>query len=404
MSLQETPHPLKDKLPLPLMAAMSALSALSIDMYLPAFPGMAESLGAPISTIQYSISVYLVAFGVGMLLFGPMSDRFGRRPLAIFGLAGYGLASLGIALSPTTSAFLVCRFLQGMLGSAATVVVPAIIRDCFGKDTARGMSTVTMIMLTAPLVAPVIGSILLTFSSWRAIFVVLALYALVALVFTIVILPETLPASASPKRLSYVSNYVGILTTPGIYRYIGTFLMSSLAFFTFLTSAPFIYITWFGVSEFHFGFLFTTTAASLILANYINVRKVGEYGSRRMMYLGLATALVFALLLTAITLFMDSLVLTVACFFMIIGSLGIISVNAESLVLIEFPNQASSAGAVTRTLRFTTGALVGPVLAVLYTGTPIPVVLLILAAITLGAGMQLVLFLLAKKSRGTFPG
>ena len=383
---------------------MAALSALSIDMYLPAFPAMAESLGAPISTIQYSISVYLLSFGLGMLLFGPLSDRFGRRPLAIFGLAGYALASLGIALSPTISVFLVCRFFQGMLGSAATVVVPAIIRDCFGKDTAKGMSTVTMIMLTAPLVAPMIGSILLTFSSWRAIFGVLALYAAIALAFTILILPETLPVSASPKRLSWFSNYKGILMTTAIYRYLGTFLMSSLAFFTYLTSAPFIYITWFGVTEFMFGFLFTTTAASLILANYINVRTVTRYGSRHMMYLGLANALVFAVLLVAVTLFMNSLVMTVACFFMIIGSLGIISVNAESLVLIEFPNQASSAGAVTRTLRFSTGALVGPILAVFYTGTPVPVMLLMFVAIFLGSAMQVILFLLAKKSRGKLPG
>jgi len=381
------------------MASMSALSALSIDMYLPAFPAMAESLDVPISTIQYSISVYLVAFGIGMLLFGPLSDRFGRRPLAILGLSGYALASACMALSPTASVFLVCRFFQGMLGSAATVVVPAIIRDCFGKDTARGMSTVTMIMLTAPLVAPLLGSVLLTFTSWRAIFAVLAIYGAVALALVYLKLPETLPDSSIPKRLSYIDSYLGIMATPGIYRYLGTFLMSSLAFFTYLTSAPFVYITWFGVSEFVFGLLFTTTAASLILANYINVRLVSSYGSRRMMYSGLASAVVFAVLLTLMTLFMHNLPLTVACFFMIIGSLGIISVNAESLVLIEFPNQASSAGAVTRTLRFTMGALVGPVLALFYTGTPVPVVLLVLIAVSVGAAIQLLLYLVTKTSR-----
>jgi DHA1 family bicyclomycin/chloramphenicol resistance-like MFS transporter len=395
--VEDTAHPLRDKLPLPLMASISALSALSIDMYLPAFPSMAESLGVPISSIQYSISVYLVAFGIGMLLFGPLSDRFGRRPLAIFGLSGYALASAGLALSPTVSIFLMCRFFQGVLGSAATVVVPAIIRDCFGKDTAKGMSTVTMIMLTAPLVAPVLGSVLLTFTSWRAIFAVLSIYGAATLSFVIMKLPETLPTTVGSKRLSYIGNYLAIMATPGIYRYLGTFLMSSLAFFTYLTSAPFVYITWFGVSEFVFGLLFTTTAASLILANYINVKLVSGYGSRRMMYCGLASALVFSVLLAMVTLLTNNLVLTVASFFMIIGSLGIISVNAESLVLIEFPNQASSAGAVTRTLRFSTGALVGPILALFYTGTPAPVVLLILVAIMVGAFIQLLLYLLAKR-------
>ena len=380
------------------MASISALPPLSIDMYLPAIPGMAESLGTEISTIQISLSVFLVSFGVGMLLFGPLSDRFGRRPLAMLGLTGFALASLGLTLSKTAEAFLVFRFFQGMLGSAATVVIPAIVRDCFGKDTARGMSTVTMIMLTAPLVAPLVGSTLLVVFSWRAIFAVLTVYAVVVLILTAWKLPETLPAASRGIQASFIRNYLFILSTPRIYPFLGTFLLSSLAFFTYLTSAPFVYITWFGVSEFLFGFLFTTTAASLILANYLNVRFVSNLGSRRMMHLGLGCALVFATLLLLVTFFMNNLVLTVACFFMIIGSLGIISVNAESLILVEFPNQASSASAVTRTLRFSTGALVGPILALVYTGTPLPISALVLAAIILGGSIQLVTGLQAKKT------
>jgi DHA1 family bicyclomycin/chloramphenicol resistance-like MFS transporter len=400
----EVDHPLKDKLPLPLMASISALPPLSIDMYLPAIPGMADSLNTQISTIQNSLSIFLLSFGFGMLLFGPLSDRYGRRPLAIFGLAGFGLASLGLTLSPTAEWFLVFRFFQGLLGSAATIVIPAIIRDCFGKDTAKGMSTVTMIMLTAPLVAPLVGSTLLTFSDWRAIFLVLTLYSVVVLALTLWKLPETLPAATTGKRPSFIHNYFFILATPRIYPYLGTFLLSSLAFFTYLTSAPFVYITWFGVSEFGFGLLFTTTAAALILANYINVRVVSRLGPRRMMHLGLACALTFASLLLLATLLLNSLLLTVCCFFMIIGSLGIISVNAESLILIDFPNQASSASAVTRTLRFSTGALVGPILALLYTGTPTPISSLVLAAVVLAATVQVVTVLHTKKSRGKVPG
>jgi DHA1 family bicyclomycin/chloramphenicol resistance-like MFS transporter len=396
--LEESAHPLKDKLPLPLMASISALPPLAIDMYLPAIPGMAESLNTEISTIQLSLSVFLVSFAFGMLFFGPLSDRFGRRPLAMVGLTGFALASLGLTFSPNAEWFLLFRFFQGALGSAATVVIPAIIRDCFGKDTAKGMSTVTMIMLTAPLVAPLVGSTLLVVSSWRAIFLVLSLYALVVLGLTIWKLPETLPPKSDDKPTSFLRNYLFILTCRAIYPYLGTFLLSSLAFFTYLTAAPFLYITWFGVSEFAFGFLFTTTAASLILANFINVRHVSRQGSRRMMYMGLASAVCSAGLLFIATAMVNSLALTVACFFMIIGSLGIISVNAESLVLIEFPRQASSASAVTRTLRFSTGAMVGPILALIYTGTPLPVSALVLVAVTLAATIQVILVLRAKKT------
>ena len=385
------------RLPLPLMAAVSALSALSIDMYLPAFPSMAANLGAEIHTIQNSISVFLVSFGIGMLAFGPLSDRYGRRPLALFGLAGFALASLALALSPTAGIFLLCRCFQGLLGSAATITIPAMIRDCFGKDTARGMSTVTMIMLTAPLVAPMLGSILLTFSDWRAIFFTLSLYGATVLYLAWWKLPETLPAD-SVRPASFLRNYTTILATPKIYPYLATFLMSSMAFFTYLTSAPFIYITWFGVSETRFGFLFATTAASLILANFINIRVVSRLGSRRMMHLGLGLGCGAGIGLVLIMLAQLNVFWALACFFLIIGSLGIISVNAESLILIEFPNQASTASAVTRTMRFSTGALVGPILAVIYNGTPVPIAGLIATALAFGCGIQALVSARQKKA------
>jgi len=394
----DSQHPLKETLPLPLMAAISALPPLSIDMYLPAIPGMADSLNTDISVIQNSLSIFLISFGFGMLFFGPLSDRYGRRPLALFGLAGFAFTSLGLAMSPTAEMFLVFRFFQGLLGSAATIVIPAMIRDCFGKDTAKGMSTVTMIMLTAPLVAPLIGSVLLTVSDWRSIFFTLTTYAVVVFIFTLLKLPETLSLEAKSQRRSFLNNYLSILSNPRIYPYLATFLMSSLAFFTYLTSAPFVFITWFGVTEIQFGFIFTTTAGALILANFINVRNVSRLGSRRMMHLGLCTGFAFALLLLLVTIANLHISLTIFCYFMIIGSLGIISVNAESLILIEFPNQASTTSAVTRTLRFSTGALVGPILALVYTGTPVPISSLILIALTLAALIQGVIMLRAKKT------
>ena len=206
--MTEPDHPLKEKLPLPLMASISALPPLSIDMYLPAIPGMAENLNVEISTIQNSLSIFLLSFGFGMLVFGPLADKYGRRPLALFGLAGFGLASLGLSLSPTAGAFLFFRFFQGLLGSAAIVVIPAIIRDCFGKDTAKGISTVTMIMLTAPLVAPLIGSGLLIISDWRAIFLSLTGYSLVVFLLTLWKLPETLSTVSKTQQRSFLKNYL----------------------------------------------------------------------------------------------------------------------------------------------------------------------------------------------------
>src|SRR5690606_38540732 len=181
------------KPPLLLLAAIAALPPLAVDMYLPAIPGIAASLGTDISTVQNSLSVFLVGFGLGMLVFGPLSDRHGRRPLALFGLCGFGLSSLLLSLSGSAESFLLFRLLQGFLGSAATVTVPGMIRDCYGANTARGMSSMTMIMLLAPLVAPLMGSLLLALDDWRLIFRFLAAYPAVLVLVALWRLPETRP-------------------------------------------------------------------------------------------------------------------------------------------------------------------------------------------------------------------
>ncbi len=372
------------------MAAVAALPPLAVDMYLPAIPQIAEDLQTSIGTIQNSLSIFLVGFGLGMLFFGPLSDRYGRRPLALFGLIGFAVSSLLLSLSTTSDLFLFFRLTQGFLGSAASVVIPAMIRDCYGKDTAKGMSAVTMIMLVAPLLAPLMGSLVLSLAPWEGIFVALTCYPLVVLLFAWWRLPETKPAEVHGERRSLLSNYRIILSNKKIYLDLLCFMLSALAFFTYLTSVSFVYITYYGVSETLFGVLFAFSASALILANFINVRVVSRYGSRRMMYAGLALGNVFALLLLLVTILGLSLYWAVACFVCIVGCFGITAVNADSLILIEFPKQASSASAVTGTLRFGCGALAGPILAWTYDGTPLPVAMLIACAL-IGAGATQIL-------------
>jgi DHA1 family bicyclomycin/chloramphenicol resistance-like MFS transporter len=376
---------LRASLPLPIMAAIAALPPLAVDMYLPAFPQIAADFDTTISVIQNSLSIFLVGFGCGMLVFGPLADRYGRRPLALFGLTGFGLASLLLVLSNNPALFLAFRLLQGFLGSAATVTIPAMIRDTYGKDTAKGMSTVMMIMLVAPLIAPLFGSWILAVAPWQGLFVFVALYALILMVLSWRLLPETKPANLVPKQLSPLRNYQIIFSNHRIYWDLFTYILLALAFFVYLTSVSFIYITWFGVSETSFGYLFACSAAALIIANFANRQLVTHVGSRRMLQRALAGGVVFVLLLLVLLLLGGGLWLTVLNFFCIVGCLGIAWVNADALVILEFPQQAGSATAVIGTLRFGFGALAGPLLAVTYTGTPLPVAILLVLCL-LGAG------------------
>ena len=372
---------MKPNLPIVLLAAIAALTPLSVDMYLPAIPGIAEFLSTDINTIQNSLSTFLIGFGLGMMIYGPISDRMGRRPLALFGLSGFCLASLLISFSPNGTSFLIFRFMQGILGSAATVVVPAIVRDVFGKNTAKGMSSVSMIMLIAPLVGPLVGSLLLTVGTWQIIFQFLSLYSFTMLIIAWRILPETRPDDDPDSRRTFLGSYKVIMSRKRVYFDILSSLLAALAFFAYLTSCSFIYITYFGASETLFGFLFASSAFSLIVANLIINRFVDKLGPRKMLFLGMCVSTIFALVMVLLISIEAGLYWVVACFFMIIGGLGVSWINADSLVLIEFPQQASSASAVLGTFRFGTGALAGPILAAFYTGTPLPASLLIVSCI-----------------------
>jgi DHA1 family bicyclomycin/chloramphenicol resistance-like MFS transporter len=379
---------LRDTLPLPLMAGIAALPPLAIDMYLPALPQIAGDFGADLSVIQNSLSIFLVGFGSGLLLFGPLSDRFGRRPLALFGLMGFALASLCLTLSTNATLFILFRLLQGFLGSAATVTIPAMIRDCYGKDAAKGMSSMMMIMLIAPLLAPLLGSLALQLGPWEGVFGSLTVYALTLLGLAWWKLPETWVRSGQAR--SILGNYKLILGTRGIHIDLVSFMLASLAFFTYLTAVSFVYITYYGTSEILFGILFACSASALITANFINSRVVSRVGPRRMLHYGQASAVSCALALVIFTWLEWGLWPTVVAFVGMVGSLGICAVNADALVLIQFPHQASSASAVTGTLRFGFGALAGPILHWAYDGTPLHVGLVLLTVLGVSAGLQII--------------
>ena len=379
---------LRAALPLPLLSSIAALPPLAVDMYLPAMPQIAEDFHTSLSVIQNSLSLFLLGFGLGMLLWGPLSDKYGRRPLARFGLACFGLISLMLVFSPSANVFLGLRFVQGIFGSAATVTVPAMIRDCFGKDTAKGMSTVMMIMLVAPLVAPLIGSNILALAPWEGLFVFLTIYAVILSLLVWRLLPETRPEHFATTTQSPLNNYRIIFSKRRIYPDLMSYMLLALTFFLYLTSVSFLYITWYGVSETRFGYLFALSAAALLVANFTNRQLVSRVTPRRMLRRALAGSFIFTVLLLAGFLLDMNLTATVVVFFGLVGCLGIAWVNADALIIMEFPQQAGSASAVVGTMRFGVGAMAGPLLAWTYTGTPRPVAILMVACLMLASILQ----------------
>ena len=376
------------KLILPLLAAIIAVSPLAIDMYLPGMPKLAEYFSTKMPLVQNSLSIYLLGYAVGLLFFGPMADKYSRRTLVIIGLVGFIFTSLALTLTQNIEQFIALRFLQAFVSSAATVVVPGIIRQLYGKDTAKGLSYVSMIMMLAPMIAPSIGSILLL-NSWQMIFYVLAAYAFIVFVCSFFYLPDVKTVK-STVSYSVIERYKIVFSNRAARFDLLTIMMVALAFFSYITAIPFVYLTVFKVTEFEFSLLFALNILALMTAHFINTRLVGRVGSRKMLLFGVALATVAATSLLTANIFALSLHYYVLAIFPLMGSLSMISVNADALILQEFTEHAGTATAVNGTLRFGIGALAGPILAVFYDGSALPFALLMATAIYLVIICQLI--------------
>ncbi len=361
-----------------LLATTFAITPFAVDTYLPAMPTIAEDLQAHIGTVQQSLSVFLAFYALGMLVFGPLADKLGRKPLALFGLSGFAIASLLLATVRSIDGFLVCRALQAFCGAAATVIVPGFVRHLYQEHTAKGMSYMSLMMMLAPLIAPSIGSALLLVSHWQTIFLLLFCYASVVLICVWKFLPDLPPSSSAA---SFFGNYRTVFARRDARPLIATVMCSSFSFFCYLTAVSFVYIQYFGVSAQAFGLLFAINICLLMLSNFINSRFVTRLGSPTMVKRALILAAILASALSAANWFGMGIWYTVVTLAPLMGCLSMISTNTDAMIVLKFPEHSGTATAVTGTLRYGCGALAGPVLASTFTGTAFPFSLLMFAGV-----------------------
>jgi DHA1 family bicyclomycin/chloramphenicol resistance-like MFS transporter len=391
---------------LPLLASIVAITPLAIDMYLPAMLVIAHDLQTSMPNVQISLSIYLAGYALGMLFFGPIADRIGRRKLAKIGLSLFGISSLALAFTSEIHVFWTLRAIQAFTGAAATVVVPGIIRHIYQKNTAKGMSYVSMIMMIAPLLAPSIGSFILGFSVWSTLFLVLAAYSFLILAFVQVYLIDIPIHKTEKKGLTlFFDSYKIVLSNKEARADILSSMFVSFGFFCFLTSVPFVYLDLFAVSEQLFGVLFAFNVIALMFGNFLNTRIVPRIGSRKMLYYGLVCGLISGGALLTFSLLHMSLYYIVVSIAPLMMSLGVTASNADSLILMKFEKNTGTATAVIGTLRFGSGALVGPLLAIMHAKSAVPFSSLMFGAVVLTVFVQLAHYLKDKKNaslRGIF--
>lgn len=363
-----------------LLASLVAFGPLSIDMYLPSLPLIASDLGASEGQVQLTIGLFLAGFSIGMLFYGPLSDRFGRRPLLLGGIALYMLSSLGCALASAPEQLIFWRLLQALGGAAASVLARVIVRDLFPlNDAARVLSLMQQVTMVATLIAPLLGGYLILLSGWRVLFVILLGFAGICLLLVWLSIPETHRQESRGTSIALAFRaYLDIARQP---RAVGYILCMGLSFggmFAFITASPFVYIRFFGISPQLYGWLFALNIGGIMLMSFTNARLVRRLGSQRMLGFGSAITLVAALLLMlCASSGWGGLPALVVCLLMYVSVTGMIGANCLACLMSIFSRQAGAAAGLAVATQFAIGTLCSALVGVFHDGSPLPMALLI---------------------------
>jgi DHA1 family bicyclomycin/chloramphenicol resistance-like MFS transporter len=326
-----------------------AIGPLAIDMYLPAMPSIAADFGVGAASVQQTLSAYLLGLAVGQLAFGPITDRYGRKPPLQVGLILFTLASAGCALANHIESFLLLRFVQALGGAAGMVVIRAIIRDRFNAlQSAQVLSLMMLVMGAAPILAPLVGGWIMLHSAWHAIFWVLAAFAVLCIVLVHFSLEESHGKERrSPSLAVALAAFAPVGRDIRFFGPVLVFVSAFGAFFAYLAAAPFVFIQYFGVPAERFGWYFATNAIGFISVSQVNRRLVQRYGPRRVLGWGvrvLATAGA-ALLLCALS-GAGGFAGVLAPIFFAVGSIGLIAPNASAVAMEPFGANAGGAASL----------------------------------------------------------
>ncbi|MDR1007039.1 MAG: multidrug effflux MFS transporter [Campylobacteraceae bacterium] len=340
------------------LAALSAITPLAIDMYLPSITLMSKELNSTEPLISISISIFFLGLALGQLFGGPISDAYGRKPIVLTGLGIFCATSFLILFVNDVYMLWALRFLQAFGGGVATVNVSATVRDFFnGSESARIFSMIGSITILAPLLAPAMGLGLVSlFGKWESIFVFLCIYSLLAFVLYNVCF--TAPNNKERAKITPIKNYLEILKSGKPMILIAALVISGSGFYAILTSSSVIYIDYFKLSRSMFVVCFSVNIISLMIATKINVRLVKKISPLTLLKFGLFAQIVLSILMmilhnTTQIIFMAPLIA------LFVGTLGFVFGNALSIILEYFPKTSASTNAVIGVLQYGFGAGAG---------------------------------------------
>ncbi|UUX49883.1 Bcr/CflA family multidrug efflux MFS transporter [Nisaea acidiphila] len=375
-----------------LLAALAAFAPMSIDMYLPALPEIARDLDVPAREVQATLAVFLAGFSGGMLIYGPISDRFGRRPVLLAGIAVFIVASLVCMVVERIDGLIVARLFQAIGGGAASILARTVVRDLFPPSEAASKLSLMMVLTTlAPILAPLAGAALLEFADWRAIFATLFGFGAIAFVLVLLMLPETYAHEdrGGMSLLQALGAYRHILMDPPAF---GLTVASAAVFgglFAYISGSSFVFIEYFGLTPGYYAVLFAMNSAAIMLAAFVNSRLTKHVDLRTLLRAGVVIAALAGIYLLALERSgMAGPYSVLVGLMAFVAMVPILGANGMAVLMARYPKNAGAAAATVGAAQFGGGAVSAMAVGALHDGTAYS-----MCAVMFGFGIVSVLFL-----------
>ncbi|PID21186.1 MFS transporter [Sporosarcina sp. P3] len=368
-----------------LLGSLSAFGPLSMDMYLPGLPIVAEDLNASTSLVQLSLTACLIGLGAGQLIFGPLSDIYGRRKPLVITLSVYAIASVLCAFSPNIWIFVALRFVQGMTGAAGIVIARACARDLYvGNELTKFMAMLSIVSGSAPILSPIVGGVVLNFASWPAVFLLLGVIGLLMFLSTAFFLPDTLPVEARSESgmLAVVKTFSGLLKDKW---FIGIALTQGLimsGMFAYIAGSPFVLQNIYGITAQQFSLFFAMNGIGIITAAQVTGRLSGRIHELKFLRAGVLLSFTASILLLLTVWNEWPLAVIATALFFMVSSVGLVSPAAFSLAMQSQGKSAGSASAFLGLMPFIGGAIVSPLVGLAGDSSAWPLSIIVLTCST----------------------
>ncbi len=389
----------RERIILLVLGTLIALGPFSIDMYLPSFESIAKEFSITKAEVGFSLTSYFIGIGLGQLIYGPIMDKFGRKKPLLIGLIIYVISAISCFYSPNLEWLVISRFFLALGASAGMVAAKAVVRDVFPtNEVARAISFLMLIMGGAPIIAPTIGGIVISYFTWHAIFVILACFAVLMFISVFKFLPESIDPDKSVelKFKKITSKYYGILTDKIFLTFslAGSFTIGAL--FSYISNAPTMFMENYNLSETQFGWLFGLNAAGLIAGSQLNRVVLKKYTTFRVTLFISVVLVVIGLLFTLNAFFSSNFYLTLSLLFSMLFLLGFQNPNTTALSLYPFSKRAGRASALVGSMKMILGALASFVISKFTGVSLVPMAITIMVCLFLSAFL---LFRFQKKEK-----